>query len=140
MRKYTDNEHLVNYVNQNDVESFKDELLRSIIFLRGNKEEINKAIDFAVQNSSFAFDTHKEIEVDNNLSFEDIYAIESINMQENYSRERFEKLIDIYTNHYSKKEYTYETEPETDNNKVAKVVVVGVAVAIAVYALYKILD
>lgn len=140
MRKYTDNEHLVNYVNQNDIVNFKDELLRSIMFLHGNKEEINKAIDFAIQNSSFVFDTHKEIEVNSNLSYEDVYAAESINMEENFSKERLEKLIDIYINHYSKKQYTYESGQTTDNTKVTKVVAIGVAVAIAVYVLYKILD
>jgi len=138
--KYTDNIHLINYIESDNIFRFKEELLNSIFFLKGNREELDKVIELAVRKSSFRFDIHQEIDLNQNLSFEDKYAQETLNMKENFSKERLNYLLEIYDTYYSKKEYSYDIPESTkkSSNVVVAVVVVGIAVASLV--LYKILN
>jgi len=138
--KYTDNIHLINYIESDNIFRFKEELLNSIFFLKGNREELDKVIELAVRKSSFRFDIHQEIDLNQNLSFEDKYAQETLNMKENFSKERLNYLLEIYDTYYSKKEYSYDIPESTkkSSNVVVAVVVVGIAVASLI--LYKILN
>jgi len=140
MRKFTENQPLLDNVQNNDVKEIKRILIDNIFFLQGNRYEINKAIQYVLENSDFAFEGHKDLEVSDKNNKEGYFSEEKFNLRENYSKDRYDLLVELYNEAFANKEYTYETEPATDNNKVAKVVVVGVAVAIAVYVLYKILD
>lgn len=140
MRKFTENQPLLDNIQNNDVKEIKRILIDNIFFLQGNRVEINNAVQYALDNSDFTFDDHEVLEVLDKNSKEGYFSEEQFNLYENYSKERYDLLVELYNEAYANKEYTYETEPTTDNNKVTKVVAVGVAVAVAVYVLYKILD
>jgi hypothetical protein len=138
--KYTDNIHLINYIESDNIFRFKEELLNSIFFLKGNREELDKVIELAVRKSSFRFDIHQEIDLNQNLSFEDKYAQETLNMKENFSKERLNYLLEIYDTYYSKKEYSYDIPESTKKSSNVVVAVVVVGIAIASLVLYKILN
>lgn len=141
MRKFTDNELLINSVHNNDVKEVKRLLIDNIIFLQGNKEEINKAVEYAIEKSNFIFDEHISLSVENADDKEDLFSEEKFNMRENYSKERYNLLVDLYHETFAKNEYVYETSTtKTDNTKIAKAVAVGLVVIIAGYLFYKILD
>lgn len=140
MRKFTENQPLFDNIQNNDVKEIKRILIDNIFFLQGNKVEINNAVQYALDKSDFTFDDHEVLEVSDKNSKEGYFSEEKFNLRENYSKERYYLLVELYNEAYANKEYTYETESTADNNKVTKVVAVGVAVAVAIYVLYEILD
>ncbi|WP_209391399.1 DUF1163 domain-containing protein [Chryseobacterium sp. RR2-3-20] len=140
MRNFTDNKPLLQNIQNNDIKEIKRILIDNIFFLQGNREEINKAIRYALDKSDFRFDENKDLEVSNINDKERCFSEEQFNLGENYSEERYNVLVDLYNEVYANKEYIYENEPATDKNKVAKIVAVAVGVGITVYILYRILD
>lgn len=111
MRKYTDNSVLQEFIEINNVPEIKKELINSIIFLLGNREEIHKAIAEAESKTDFAFEEHKDIAYDNKEATELLYSeIKHTLLRENYSRERFEELIDLYHEVYAHMVFEKEEE------------------------------
>lgn len=154
MRKYTDNSVLQEFIETNNVPEIKKELINSIIFLLGNREEIHKAIAEAESKTDFAFEEHQDITYDNKESMELLYSeIKYILLRENYSWERFEELIDTYHKAYSnisekvqgeEKPTQYFREPIKDNDteeKINLVHIIGGAIVAVVtgYIIYKII-
>lgn len=111
MRKYIDNSVLQEFIETNNVSEIKKELINSIIFLLGNREEIHKAIAEAETKTDFAFEEHQDITYDNKESTELLYSeIKHTLLRENYSRERFEELIELYHKVYA--DMIFEKEEE----------------------------
>lgn len=157
--KYTDNKHLVDYISSHDLINFKEELLNTIFFVKGNREELYRAINDAENAGFFTFDVHEDIKLSSEIPLKDEYTEEIINMSLNYSRERFEKLLRLYNRCYkegvfSSKESSIDlanksvdilnsnnrVESDIKNDNIMKIVKTGVVLAIAAYALYKIFD
>lgn len=153
MRKYSDNSVLQELIETNNVPEIKEELINSIIFLLGNREELRKAIAEAEAKTDFAFEEHQDITYDNKESMELLYSeIKYILLRENYSRERFDELIDTYHKAYSNSEKVqgeekptqYFREPIKDNDteeKINLVHIIGGAIVAVVtgYIIYKII-
>lgn len=140
MRNFKNNEPLLQNIKDNDVKEIKRVLIDNIMYLQGNRSEINKAIQYALDNSNFIFDKHQDIAISDRHNKESYFSEEQFNLKENYSRERFNVLVDLYNEVYANKKYIYESEPVKGSNNLIKVVVaVGVAAA-AAYLLFKILD
>lgn len=111
MRKYTDNSVLQEFIEINNVPEIKKELINSIIFLLGNREEIHKAIAEAESKTDFAFEEHKDIAYDNKEATELLYSeIKHTLLRENYSKERFDELIKLYHEVYA--DMVFEKEEE----------------------------
>lgn len=154
MRKYTDNSVLQEFIETNNVPEIKKELINSIIFLLGNREEIHKAIAEAETKTDFSFEEHQDIAYENKESMELLYSeVKYILLRENYSRERFEELIDTYHKAYSnsseevqeeEKHTQYFREPIKDSDieeKINLVHIIGGAIVAVVtgYIIYKII-
>lgn len=140
MREFRDHELFINSVNNNEVKEIKRLLIDNIIFLQGNREEINKAVEYAIEKSDFIFDEHTYLPVENTENRESVFSEEKFNMRENYSKERYNLLVDLYHETFAKKEYTYETDNSESKINVKKAAAIGFGVAVAIYLLYKILD
>lgn len=116
MRTYRDNTVLLEHIENNDTPKIKEELIDSVIFLLGNQEEINKAIDEVLNKTSFAFDEHRDIPYDNTDSKQLLYAeIKQTLLEENYSRERFNELVNTYQEAFVNTEKEEEEEEEQKN-------------------------
>ncbi len=137
MRKFTENQPLLASIKANDKDEIKLTLIDNIFFLQGDQNEINKAAEYAINNSDFKFDRHKELEVTNKSDKENYFSEEKWNMRENFSRDRYDLLVDLYNETFAKQEYTYESDSTPKNNGVVRNVVIGGVIIIAGYLIYK---
>ncbi|MHC5310530.1 hypothetical protein ACYSNM_10785 [Myroides sp. LJL116] len=118
MRKFTENDFLMKFIAEGNIEELKKELLNSIFFLKGDRKELNNALEYINLHTDFTFDEHNGIWAKENSNFKSLYADEAINMEDNFSKERFDKLIDLYAVAY--KEVvddglnTYESQMKRD--------------------------
>lgn len=140
MRKFTDNQLFINSVKNNDVGEIKRLLIDTVFFLEGDREEIDNAIQYALDNSDFTFEEHENIEVSDKKDIENYFSEEQLNIIENYSLKRFNLLVDLYVQVFRNKEYTYTIQPVSVNNKVFKTLSIVIAIAIGLYALYKMMN
>lgn len=140
MRKFTDNQLFINSVKDNDVGEIKRLLIDTVFFLQGDREEIDNAIQYALDNSDFTFEEHENIEVSDKKDIENYFSEEQLNIIENYSIKRFNLLVDLYVQVFRNKEYTYTIQSVSVNNKVFKTLPIVIAIAIGLYALYKMIN
>lgn len=96
MRQYKDNIHFTRYVAAGDIQKIKKELLENIFYLQGDKKELLAAASYAEDNSGFTFAVHEDFPIDQDVSVQSLFAKEKINMDRNFSKERFSKLIELY--------------------------------------------
>lgn len=105
MRKFEENQPLMRYIEENSVENIKGELKNIIFFVSGDIEEAHRAVEYAIANSDFDYEEHEQLPVfDSDLSTE--YASVGLNLEKNFSKQRFEKLLDLYQRLYGNKEAT----------------------------------
>lgn len=137
MRKYTENQALITSVRANEVEEIKRILIDNIFFLQGNLTEINKAIEYAINQSDFNFEDHQVLEVSDKNDKENYFIDEKWNMDKNFSRNRYNLLVELYKDTFAKQEYTYKKETTSKKDEIIKKVVVGSVIIIAGYLIYK---
>lgn len=149
MRQFTDNKPLMRFIENNDVEEIKEELPNLIFFLQGDRNELQKAIAYVLQHTSLKFEQHQNIEVENTSDIKTLLTEEQFNLRKNFSKERFEKLIDLYNQTYKTKNNTpildsgknvfhRDTNKKEDNT--LKIIAIAAGTIFLGYILYKILD
>ena len=144
MRSYKENTAFTKSVQENNIANIKRLLLDNIIFLQGDKADIEEAISYATANSDFKFEDHQALPVDAESHSKALFSEEKWNMEENYSKERFDALIALYNETYAKEEYTYETKTAknnlVENKKLLIAGAVAAAAALTAYIVYKTLS
>lgn len=140
MRKYTENQPLLTSIEANDQDEIKRILIDNLFFLQGDRNEINKAVEHAINKSDFEFEEHHELAVTGKNNKEDYFTDEKWNMDENYSRNRYNLLIELYNEVYVNQEYNYKANDTSKNDDVLKKIIIGGAVIIAGYLIYKTLS
>jgi hypothetical protein len=140
MRKFTENKPLLASIDSNDTDEIRRILIDNIFFLQGDQNEINRAVEYSMNNSDFTFEDHRALEVSNKNNKEDYFSDEKWNMGENYSRDRYNLLVHLYQENFAEKEYTYETDSNPENNELLNKIVIGGVVIIAGYLIYKALN
>lgn len=140
MRKFTENQPLLASIKANNVDEIKRILIDNIFFLQGDQNEINKAVQCAIDDSDFNFDEHRVLEVSNKDNKEDYFSDENWNMSENFSRDRYNLLVELYNETFAKQEYTYESDTSSKKSGIVQKVVVGGVIIIAGYLIYKALS
>lgn len=140
MRKFTENQPLLASIKANNIEEIKRILIDNIFFLQGDQKEINEAVEYAINESDFNFEEHRGKEVSNKNDKEDYFSDEKWNMRENFSRDRYNLLVELYNQTFAKQEYTYEAGNTSKKNEVMIKVMVSGAVIFAGYLLYKTLS
>lgn len=141
MEKFINYQPLIDSVAIDDVENIKRVLIDLIFFLNGNENEIENALKFVQEKSSFAFEDHKVLDVSNGSDNEMYFSEEKYNMLINYSYERFKLLIDLYKKAYANKTFDLEIEEDktvnTDSKTITKVVAISAIVVVAALTIYK---
>lgn len=138
MKNYTKNQALVQSVVSNNVEEIKIILIDLIIFFQGNLDEINEAVSYAVENSNFTFELQKDLPNEKWTNKEELFIDEKFNMSLNYSKERFNKLIELYNESYALHKYPeQETKVASDNSKLLKIIAISITVLVVGYAIIK---
>ncbi|MDX1718691.1 MAG: hypothetical protein R3353_00895 [Salegentibacter mishustinae] len=140
MRKFTENQPLLASVRANNVEEIKGILIDNIFFLQGEKNEINKAVEYALNDSDFKFEEHRVLSISNKENKKDIFSDEKWNLSENFSRDRYNLLVELYSETFAKQEYTYESDTPSKKNEIVTKVVVGGAIIIVGFLIYKSLN
>lgn len=141
MRTFLNNQPLLDSITANDLDEIRRTLIDNIFFLQGNRDEIEKAIQYATDNSKFVFEPHKAIKVSDTDNKNDFFSDEKWNMRENYSRERYNLLVELYNETFAKQEYIYDTEDQPFSlNTTTKYIIIGGAIVLASYLLYKTLN
>lgn len=125
-------------VKTNNLSEIKNLLIENIFFQQGDKRELDKALQYAINNSSFKFEEHIDLEVSDKTNKEDYFSDEKWNMRENYSKERYNLLVELYNETFAKQEYAYSiVEENVNNDKLVKKVIIGSVIVIAGYLIYK---
>lgn len=138
MKNYIKNQALLESVASNNVEEIKIILIDLIIFFQGNPEEINEAVSYAVENSKFTFELHKDLPNEKCTTKEELFIDEKFNMRLNYSKERFNRLVELYNESYALHEYPEETGKVTaDNSKLLKIIAISITVLVVGYGIIK---
>ena len=140
MRKYTENQPLLTSVEANDQDEIKRILIDNIFFLQGDRIEINKAIEYARNRSEFNFEEHREIPISDTTDKENYFTDEKWNMDENYSRERYDLLVELYHEAFAEQEYSYESRSNSRKDDVFRKFIIGGVVIFAGYIIYKALS
>lgn len=153
MRKFEENNILEDSVKNDNLIEIKAILLDVIMVFKGEKEEITKAVNYAIENSSFEFEPHDDRPITSLTEDPTAYAIESYNMVVNFSKERFYAMIDIYLEKYGKDNNTLddisfqnlemddlETHTEDKAINYNYIMYGAVALAIGGYIVYKLVD
>lgn len=140
MRKFTDNQPLLDNVKANNLDEVKRILTDNIFFLQGDQLEINKAIKFAINNCDFNFEKHQELPVSDKANKEDYFSYEKWNLSKNYSRERYDLLVDLYHATFANQEYTYQKDIKSGKGQILRKVVIGGVIIIVGYLIYKALN
>ena len=140
MRAFIENKDFIASIKDNDIYEIKRTLIDNIFFLQGDKNEINKAVEYAISNSDFNFEVHKELEVSNKTDKQDYFSDEKWNMRENYSKERYFLLVQLFKETFTEQEYNDELDLPSGNNELLKKVIIGGAVLITGYLIYKTLS
>ncbi|MBO3097822.1 hypothetical protein [Gelidibacter pelagius] len=142
MREFKENEDFIASIKDNDIYEIKRTLIDNIFFLQGNKNEIKEAVEYTILNSDFNFEEHKVLEVSDKTNKEDCFSDEKWNLRENFSKQRYDLLVELYNETFAKKEFTYEsgTTSNNENNDLLKKVMIGGVVLIAGYLIYKALS
>lgn len=139
MRKFTENQPLLKNIAANDVAEIKRILIDNIFFLQGNQSEIDNANEYAIKNSDFNFDEHQNMDVSDKINKQDYFSDEKWNIRENFSKDRYNLLVKLYNETFAKEEYSYESSDTFKNDDVLKKIIIGGAVIIAGYLIYKVL-
>jgi hypothetical protein len=140
MRKFTENKPLLASIKANDINEIKRTLIDNIFFLQGNLDEINKAVEYALRESHFYFEEHQVFKVSDKNNQVDYFSEEKGHMRKNYSRERYDLLVELYNKTLAKQEYTYESDSLPRNKPLVNKFVVSGAVIIASYLIFKALS
>ena len=140
MREFKENQPLLDSITANDVPEIKRILIDNIFFLQGNLSEIDNANEYAIKNSDFNFEEHQVLVVSDKNNKEDYFSDEKWNMHKNFSKDRYNLLVKLYNETFAKEEYSYESINTTKNDDVLKKIIIGGAVIIAGYLIYKVLS
>lgn len=140
MNKYTEVKNFLEAVKNNNIKKIHFFLLEFILEFGGNKNELESAITYATSNSDFKFEFHKDMYIDETFSDFEIYTAERLNMNLNYSKERFDKLVNLYPETYGKENKNRVTEDveiknTTNNSNTVYYIIGGLVVAFVVYKL-----
>lgn len=139
MRKFTENQPLLANIKANNLEEIKRILIDNIFFLQGDRNEIDNAVEYAKTNSDFKFEEHRVLEVSDKKNKEDYFSDEKWNMNENFSRDRYNLLVELYNETFAQQEYTYHTNSIPEKNEIFSKVIISGAVIITGYLIYKVL-
>lgn len=140
MREFKENQPLLKSITANDVPEIKRILIDNIFFLQGNQSEIENANEYAIKNSDFNFEEHQVLVVSDKNNKEDYFSDEKWNMHKNFSKDRYNLLVKLYNETFAKEEYSYESSNTSKNDDVLKKIIIGGAVIIAGYLIYKVLS
>lgn len=122
-------------IKDGDVRKIQYELVDSIFFFEGNKQDIEEAIEFAKANSSFEFEEYIDLPTVEPKDDKDLYSIEKLNLKTNFSKERFDRLVNLYDKVYAWHTRTKKTNQQNTDNSTTKIVVtVVIAVGLLVGA------
>jgi hypothetical protein len=135
MRKFTENQPLLANIDANNIDEIKRILIDNIFFLQGDRNEIDEAVEYTIKNSDFNFDEHRALEVSNTNNKEDYFSDEKWNLNENFSRERYNVLVKLYSETFALHDYSYESK-NTSNDDTLKKIAIGGVVIIAGYLIY----
>jgi len=141
MEEYTDFTNFLESVKANEIFDIKLELTAMIILLNGNHQKINDAIAFAKSNSDFDFEKHKASQSTGSLiTTEDQFLYENGELSNNFSQERLDNVLNLYSLMVQEKEVFNNEIPESFRNKNnTKTVLIVVGAVASAYLLYEIL-
>lgn len=137
MIDFKDFDAFIESVQSNNINEIKDLLVENIFIQQGDKSNLDKAIEYAMNNSNFKFEEHIELEVSDKKNKEDYFSDEKWNMRKNYSRERYELLVELYGETFTKPEHTYETVEDKAKDKIIRKIIIGGVIVVAGYLIYK---
>jgi hypothetical protein len=137
MKDFNENQPLLDSIEANDLKEIKRILIDNIFFLKGDSVEIYKAVEYAMEKSDFKFEAHEEIDVINPNNKEDCFSDEQWNMRKNYSRERYDLLVELFNETFAKQNYTNDNTKGRSNDKLIKKAIIGGVIMVAGYLIYK---
>lgn len=144
MRNFMQNQPLVNSIETNNLGEIKSQLIDNLFFLQGDRDEIYKAITYAENNSEFQFEDHIDLEDVNKEDRQNYFSQEKWNMEKNFSRERYDLLINLYGEVFGNPVYDEKEDLKTSNKlkniTPAVLITGGVLLVVAGYLIYKSLE
>ncbi|MFE3867016.1 hypothetical protein ACFX5E_02890 [Flavobacterium sp. LS2P90] len=143
MKDYKDFTNFAGYVRDNLLFDIKLELTNMVILLKGNRQKIDDAIEYAKTNSDFDFEIHQpshpNIPLDTD---EDKFVYEKGELLANFSKERLDEVFRLYPLMCKEKNISQDPNDDNDisnstNNNIIKNVAIGAGVVVGSYLLYQ---
>ncbi|GAB2611437.1 hypothetical protein [Belliella aquatica] len=142
MRNFMNKNQFLEAVRTDDHFEIKYEILSLFFYFNGDRFMLMEAIQYALDNSTFKFETHKPHENENQEMYsEEYFAQVSSNFTENCSKERLNLLFDVYNQVYKNKKSIRIDELYPSSNEFPyKGVAIAAGAILALFLLYKILS
>lgn len=123
-KSYRDDANFLKFVSENRVFAIKSNLEGLIVKLKGNKEKCDEAVQYAIDNSDFnwekddGFDIGKKPEINKREE----YFYEKGRLVQNFTKERYEKVIELYKEFLKENEIRVENEEKKTKNQTTSTV------------------
>ncbi|MGL5592643.1 MAG: hypothetical protein ACRDDH_01700 [Cetobacterium sp.] len=99
---FKDNKLFMEAIKKNDIFSIKSDLEGFIPEFKGNKILCDEVVDFAIKNSSFNWEKDDGISINtSNMSIKDRYNYEKGRLVQNFSQERYLRVLDLYNQYHN---------------------------------------
>lgn len=107
---YTDDKGFMNAVKENNIFAIKSELEGLIPLFKGEKEKCDQAVEYAIKNSSFNWETDDGVFSSRELKgARQNYIYEKGRLVQNFTKERYLKVLTLYI------EYRREENQKKEN-------------------------
>lgn len=126
MEEFRKHKFFIEAVESQDIFRIKSDLESLIAVLNGDREECLKAIEYAINNSGFNWEIDDGRFFGKNINTDrEMYLYEKERLVQNFTKERFEKVISLYNKLYPNvkmenggvAEATPSTNKKTEQNK-----------------------
>lgn len=102
--RFEESKSFMSSVEQGDIFGIKSDLESLIAITKGNKAECLRAIEYARKNSDFDWEEDDGVFFGEGLvEDDDIYLYEKGRLVQNFTKERFDKVIELYNKLYPAK-------------------------------------
>lgn len=99
---FKDNKLFMEAIKKNDIFSIKSDLEGFIPEFKGNKILCDEVVDFAIKNSSFNWEKDDGVNINtSNMSIKDRYNYEKGRLVQNFSQERYLRVLDLYNQYHN---------------------------------------
>lgn len=115
------NKLFMDAIKENDISSIKSDLEGYIVKYKGDKRKCDEVVEYAIKNSSFNWESDDGIFLgDKKTTISEEYFYEKGRLAQNFTKERYLRVINLYNKHTQGREDTKEEVKKASTNSQTK--------------------